>query len=124
MWKGTETDANPADQAARAMLDAFTSVGADSFDVTWTTRQGEKADFRRHVPAATLRHFVPTTIVSAEKKERNVIVRPVSRRAVFIQLDDLSREGLERLKTRRVSGTGNQPRQLSGMGCHSRRTGG
>jgi len=80
------------------MLDAFTSVKAEFFDVTWTTRQGEKADFRRHVPAATLRHFLPTTIASAEKKERNVIVRPVSRATAFIQLDDLSREGLELLK--------------------------
>jgi len=80
------------------MLDAFASVGADSFDVTWTTRQGEKADFRRNVPAATLHHFLPKTITSAERKERNVIVRPVSRRAVFIQLDDLSEAGMERLK--------------------------
>ena len=98
MWEDKQADSNPAGQAARAMLDAFTSVGAESFDVTWTTRQGEKADFRRHVPAATLRHFLPTTIASAEKKERNVIVRPVSRRAVFIQLDDLSQTGMERVK--------------------------
>jgi hypothetical protein len=98
MWKDTATDGNPAGETARAMLDAFTSVGADQLDVTWTTRQGKKAEFRRHVPAATLRHFLPTAIASAEKKEWNVIVRPVSRRAVFIQLDDLSRAGVEQLK--------------------------
>src|SRR5215472_1937709 len=98
MWKGATTDANAAGETARTMLDAFTSVGAESFDVTWTTRQGEKAEFRRHVPAATLRHFLPTTLASAEKKERNLIVRPVSARAVFIQLDDLNGQGMERLK--------------------------
>jgi hypothetical protein len=98
MWKDTEGDGNPADQAARTMLDAFTSVGAESFDVTWTARQGQKANFRRHVPAHTLRHFLPSLISNAERSERNLIVRPVSRRAVFIQLDDLSKEGLERVK--------------------------
>lgn len=80
------------------MLDAFTSVGAEHFDVTWTTRQGEKASFRRHVPAESLHHFLPQMLATAEKQERNLIVRPVSPRAVFIQLDDLSGEGLERVK--------------------------
>jgi hypothetical protein len=47
MWKDTGTDDNPAGQAARAMLDTFTSAGADHFDITWTNRQGEKAGFRR-----------------------------------------------------------------------------
>lgn len=98
MWKDTTGKDNAASHAARAMLDAFTSVGAEHFDVTWTTRQGEKATFRRHVPAESLRHFLPQLLAKAEKSERNLIVRPVSRRAVFIQLDDLGREGLERVK--------------------------
>ena len=98
MWKDTQTDGNPAAQAARAMLDAFTSAGAEQFDVTWTTRQGEKANFRRHVAAESLRHFLPQLLMSAGKRELNLIVRPVSRRAVFIQLDDLTGEGMERLK--------------------------
>ncbi len=97
MWKDTR-DGYPASDSARAMLDTFTSVGAESFDVTWTTRQGEKADFRRHVPTATLSHFLLATIASAERKERNLIVRPVSRSVAFIQLDDLSEAGLERVK--------------------------
>jgi hypothetical protein len=98
MWKDTDTDGNPAAQAARAMLDAFASSGAEHFDVTWTTRQGEKSNFRRHVPVESLRHFVPQLLTSAEKHERNLIVRPVSERAAFIQLDDLNGEGVERLK--------------------------
>jgi hypothetical protein len=98
MWKDTGTEDNPASQAARAMLEAFTSVGAEHFDVSWTTRQGEKAGFRRHLPADTLRYLLPTMLSNAAKNERNLIVRPVSARAVFIQLDDLSRAGLDRVK--------------------------
>jgi hypothetical protein len=98
MWKDTGTDENPASQAARAMLDAFKSAGADHFDITWTTRQGEKAGFRRHMPADTLRYLLPTMLTNATQNERNLIVRPVSARAVFIQLDDLTKEGLERVK--------------------------
>src|SRR5580692_5758060 len=98
MWKDTGTEDNPASQAARAMLDAFATTGAEHFDVTWTTRQGDKAGFRRHMPAETLRHLLPVMLTNAAKNERNLIVRPVSPRAVFIQLDDLSKEGLERVK--------------------------
>ncbi len=98
MWKDTGTEDNPASQAARAMLDAFKSAGADHFDITWTNRQGDKAGFRRHMPVETLRYLLPTMLTNATKSERNLIVRPISTRAVFIQLDDLSREGLERVK--------------------------
>jgi hypothetical protein len=98
MWKDTGTDDNPASQAARAMLDSFTSAGAEHFDITWTNRNGDKAGFRRQMPADTLRHLLPVMLSNAEKNERNLIVRPLSDRAVFIQLDDLSREGLERVK--------------------------
>jgi len=98
MWKDTGTNDNPASQAARAMVDAFTGSGADHFDITWTTRQGDKAGFRRDMPADTLRYLLPVMLRNAEKNERNLIVRPISPRSVFIQLDDLSRAGLERVK--------------------------
>jgi hypothetical protein len=98
MWTDTGSSDNPNSQAARDMLDAFTSVGAEKFNVTWTSRNGEKIHFRREVPADKVRHFVPALLSNAEKLERNFIVRPISSRAVFIQLDDLSREGLERVK--------------------------
>jgi hypothetical protein len=109
MWKDSATDDNPASQAARAMLDTFTSVGADHFNITWTNRQGEKAGFRRHMPADTLRHLLPVMLSTAEKNERNLIVRPVSDRVVFIQLDDLSREGVERLKSAAFLGLETSP---------------
>ena len=98
MWKDTGTEDNTVSQAARAMLDAFKSTGAEHFDITWTTRQGDKAGFRRHMPAETLQHLLPVMLTSAAKNERNLIVRPLSPRVVFIQLDDLTREGLERVK--------------------------
>lgn len=66
--------------------------------ITWTTRQGDKAGFRRHLPGETLRYLLPVMLSNATKNERNLIVRPISPRAVYIQLDDLSREGLERVK--------------------------
>jgi hypothetical protein len=84
--------------AARAMLDAFVSAGAENFDVTWTTRQGEKADFRRHMTPESLRYWLPDMLVGAAREEKNLIVRPVSGRAVFIQLDDLNREAMQRVK--------------------------
>jgi hypothetical protein len=80
------------------MLDLFMSAGADAFNVTWTNRKGEKTGYRREMPAASLRHLLPAMLERATKKEMNLIVRPVSRRAVFIQLDDLNEERLERVK--------------------------
>jgi hypothetical protein len=47
--------------AAAAMLDAFASVGAVRFDVTLTTRTGEKKEwFRRGMSLADLRQASPT----------------------------------------------------------------
>ena len=109
MWEDKQADDHPDGQAARAMLDGFTSTGAESFDVTWTTRQGDKANFRRHVSADTFRHFLPNLIASAEKSARNLIVRPVSRRTVFIQLDDLGQAGLEHLKSAAFLGLETSP---------------
>lgn len=43
-----ETDEN-AYRAARQMLEAFQSVGAESFDLTITNLAGQKLEFRRGV---------------------------------------------------------------------------
>jgi hypothetical protein len=100
--------------AARAMLDAFTSVGADSFDVTCTTRRGEKTNFRRHMPPYSLKYLLPDMLDGAVKEEKNLIVRPVSRRAVFIQLDDLDREALARVKPAAFLGLETSPGNYQG----------
>jgi hypothetical protein len=44
---------------ARAMIEAFASVGATRFDVTWTNPAGEKELFRRGVSLADLHRTVP-----------------------------------------------------------------
>lgn len=89
------TDANGA---ARAMLDAFTSVGAKAFDLTVTDRQGLKVRFRRSVPHEELLRIIPAELAAAARLERNVIVRPRGPGAVFVQLDDLSTEAMQRVQ--------------------------
>jgi hypothetical protein len=82
--------------AAQAMLDAFVGVGAESFHVTWTNRKGDKTGYRKEMPANTLRHFLPAMLAGTIREEKNLIVRPLSRRAVFIQLDDLDTLKMQR----------------------------
>src|SRR4051812_40340197 len=78
------------DNAARAMLNCFASVGASHFDMTATMRNGEKDWFRRNVPLAELTHTLPGMLNSAISSERNVIVRPHGPGITFLQLGDLT----------------------------------
>jgi RepB DNA-primase from phage plasmid len=89
-----ESGANTGYTEARAMIDAFASVGATRFDVTLTTRAGDKDWFRRDVTATELRRTLPAMLVAAAKLERNLIVRPHGDRVSFIQLDDLKTDQL------------------------------
>lgn len=89
---------NTSHDAACAMLEAFASVGADTFDLTITNRQGAKVQFRGAVPLEHLRRAVPAQLDAADRLERNVIVRPHGPAVVFIQLDDLTHAGIERLR--------------------------
>ena len=82
---------------AQAMLDAFASVGASQFDLTITSRSGEKVSFRRGVALAEIVHTLPTILDSAASEQRNVIVRPHGSGVSFIQLDDLNADMLARL---------------------------
>jgi hypothetical protein len=82
---------------AQAMLDAFASVGATGFDVTWTTRGGDKEWFRRGVSLADLRRTLPAMLDNAPGKQRNIIVRPHGPAVTFVQLDDLKTANLARL---------------------------
>jgi len=85
---------NSTHSEATAMLDAFVSVGATSFDLTWTNRAGEKERFRRGVTLAELRRTLPAMLDAAPARERNIIVRPHGPRVTFIQLDDLKESQL------------------------------
>jgi hypothetical protein len=80
--------------AAQAMLNCFASVGASHFDVTLTTRSGEKCGFRRSMPLAELTCALPGMLDSATSRERNVIVRPHGPGITFLQLDDLAADRL------------------------------
>jgi len=86
-----------AQSEAQTMLDTFASVGATRFDVTRTTRAGEKDWFRRSVPLAELARTLPAMLDAATAAERNVIVRPHGPGVSFIQLDDLGLDRLARL---------------------------
>jgi hypothetical protein len=99
-----------ASDAARAMLDAFASVGAEAFDVTITTLQGAKVWFRGNVPLQELRGIMPAELAAAARLERNVIVRPRGPGRVFIQLDDISAEAMQRVQSVSFLGLETSPR--------------
>jgi hypothetical protein len=84
---------------ALAMVDAFASVGANSFDITWTDATGEEQAFRRNWLAAHLYQALPAWMLDdAERKQRNVIVRPRAGSSVtLVQLDDLDAAKLARV---------------------------
>jgi hypothetical protein len=86
-----------AHAAARAMIDTFASVGAVRFDVTRTTRAGDKDWFRRGVSVADLAHTLPGMLDLAIAEQRNVIVRPSGPGVTFMQLDDLAADQLARV---------------------------
>jgi hypothetical protein len=82
--------------AARAMLDAFASVGADRFDVTWTNSAGDPRRYDEGVSLADLIRRMPAELDRATRHRRNLIVRPRGPGVIFLQLDDLSAEKLAR----------------------------
>ena len=80
------------------MIDAFTSVGAISFDLTWTNAAGEEQAFRRNCLAPYLYRALPALLENAERHRNNVIVRPRAEAAVtLVQLDDLNAAKLARV---------------------------
>ena len=82
---------SPEQAAASLMLNAFRSVGAETFDVTWATVQEEKALFRRGVAVQKLLDRLPSLLTEATQKQQNLIVRPHTCPPVFLlQLDDLN----------------------------------
>jgi hypothetical protein len=89
-----EIGTNTGYAEARAMIDAFASVGAEHFSLTLTTRAGDKDSFRRNITPAELRRALPAMLDAAAELERNVIVRPRGNNRTFIQLDDLKTDQL------------------------------
>jgi hypothetical protein len=83
---------------ALGMLDAFASVGALRFDITFTDAAGEKVGFRGNRSLDQLRHAMPEILQAADERKHNVIVRPRSSGATLIQLDDLGEDVAARLR--------------------------
>jgi hypothetical protein len=83
---------------AQEMLDAFASVGAQRFDITFTDTAGEKVGFRGNRPLEQLRAAMPAILEDAAERRHNVIIRPRSSGATLIQLDDLGEHAAARLR--------------------------
>jgi len=113
---GDMNGSNPQAEARR-MLDAFTSVGADRFHVTFTNIREERTDFFKNRTAPSMRYNLPAWVSrSAQLKPyamaaqegrpeetilagENLIVRPYAPPAVvLVQLDDLEEKQLERVR--------------------------
>jgi hypothetical protein len=82
---------------ALKMLDTFASVGATHFDLTHTNIDGEKRGFRPTQSLAQLKNSMPKLFPGAAERQNNIIVRPLSDKVHFVQLDDLDAAGLSRV---------------------------
>ncbi|SRR6266571_5060095 len=85
------------DQAFR-MLDAFASVGATHFDVTFLDIDGAKRGFRPRQTLRQVKHSLPLIFPGLNDRQNSLVVRPHSQTTTLIQLDDLGSEALERLQ--------------------------
>jgi hypothetical protein len=74
------------------MLNLFSSVGADLFDITHTNLDQERTGFRRDQSLAAAIQSMPHLMEAADRRQRNIIVRPRSDASTLIQLDDLDEE--------------------------------
>jgi hypothetical protein len=84
-------------RAAETMLEAFTSVGAERFDLTLTDLEGQKLRFRKGLTSPELGRQLPRLLAEATPRMHNVIIRPHATAATLIQLDDLAVAAIERV---------------------------
>jgi hypothetical protein len=84
-------------EEALRMVDTFASVGATHFDLTHTNIDGEKRGFRPTQSTAQIKNSLPKLFPGATERQNNIIVRPLSEKVHFVQLDDLDAEGLKRV---------------------------
>jgi hypothetical protein len=82
--------------AALKMLDTFAGAGATHFDLTHTNIDGKKRGFRSKQSLAQLKNSLPKLFPGAAERQNNIIVRPLSDKVHFVQLDDLDAAGLSR----------------------------
>ena len=79
------------------MIDTFASVGATHFDLTHTSVDGEKRGFRPTQSTSQIKNSLPKLFPGAAERHNNIIVRPVSEKVHFVQLDDLDADALKRV---------------------------
>jgi hypothetical protein len=79
------------------MLDTFASVGATHFDLTHINIDGVKRGFRPQQSLAQLKNSMPRLFPGAAERQNNIIIRPLSDKVLFVQLDDLDAAGLSRV---------------------------
>lgn len=86
------------DEAYR-MLDAFASVGARHFDVTFLDIDGAKRGFRREQSVLQLRNSLPKLLPGLTERQNSLVVRPQADGVTLVQLDDLDSAALKRLES-------------------------
>jgi len=84
-------------QEAIRMIDTFASVGATHFDLTHTNVDGEKRGFRPTQSTTQIKNSLPKLFPGATARQNNIIVRPLSEKVHFVQLDDLDADALKRV---------------------------
>jgi hypothetical protein len=89
-----ESRVQKIDEALR-MLDTFASVGATHFDLTHIDIDGEKRGFRPTQSLSQLKNSMPKLFPGAAERHNNIIIRPISDKVHFVQLDDLAAAGLK-----------------------------
>jgi len=74
------------------MLDAFASVGATHFDVTFLDMDGKKRGFRPHQSTSQVKNSLSPLLPGLLRRRNSLVVRPLSEKTTLIQLDDLKAE--------------------------------
>jgi hypothetical protein len=77
---------------ALAMLEAFGSVGAATFDVTLLDIEGREQGFQRKRSLGELRRSIGRRLEAATERQQSLVIRPRSTTTLLIQLDDFTAE--------------------------------
>jgi hypothetical protein len=82
---------------AYRMLDAFASVGARHFDVTFLDIDGAKRGFRKEQSVMQVRNSLPKLLPGLTERRNSIVIRPHCDEETLVQLDDLDAAALKRL---------------------------
>jgi hypothetical protein len=99
MTENNSTNETPTAKAL-AMLSAFASVGARAFNKTILDIRGEevKGLYRGNRSLEELRRTIARDLHDAERNQHSVVIRPLFKTPLLIQLDDLDRATVEKIK--------------------------